>query len=150
VGNLVSIVYKPDGEPLRENGFTRIPVQEARLVEGHGIEGDLKGGSEDRHLNIMAAETVRALEADGFRTRPGQLGEQLVIDGLHIDELPVGTVVRIGSEAAVELVRKRTGCNRFEAYQDKTIADTGDRVGMMAKVKSEGTIRVGDSVSISS
>ena len=43
MAELVSIVYKPQGAAPTEGSYTRLPLQEARLVVGQGIEGDAKG-----------------------------------------------------------------------------------------------------------
>ena len=147
MSQLVSIVYKPEDAPRVEGAYTRIPLQETRLIAGHGIQGDLKGGG-DRQLNIMAVESVASLQGDGFLAKPGQLGEQLIVAGLKIDALPVGARLRIGEEAEVEVVEPRTGCGRFEAYQGRTKEEANGRMGIMARVTTSGLIRVADTVCV--
>jgi MOSC domain-containing protein YiiM len=144
MSELVSIVYKPKDAVASGEGYARVPLREARLVEDHGIEGDAKGGSGGRQLNIMAAESLRQLAGDGFRTAAGQLGEQLILAGLDVDALPSGARVRIGESACVEVVEPRTGCGRFEQYQGKLRQDAAGRLGVMARVLKGGMIRVGD------
>ena len=145
MGKLASIVYKPV-ESAVTNEFVRVPVAEARLVVGHGIEGDAKGGEPDRHLNIVSAEKVRELGSLGFDYAPGAFGEQLRVDGIDIDGLAPGTRLRFGAEALVELVRPRQGCARFEKSQQRSREETAGRLGMMAVVVESGEIRVGDEV----
>src|SRR5262245_28402388 len=101
MAKLVSIVYKPKDQPQPDGRFLRVPLQSAELVEGHGIEDDTKGGTPGRHLNIMVAENLADLEATGFNTRPGAMGEQLIIEGLILESLPQGTRVQIGQSAIV-------------------------------------------------
>ncbi|HZO89805.1 MAG TPA: MOSC domain-containing protein [Chthonomonadaceae bacterium] len=146
MSELVSIVYKPQDVDEPVSGYTRVPLQEARLIEGYGIEGDGKGGVSGRNLNLMSAESVRGLAQEGFRTGPGQLGEQLIIGGLDVDALPGGTRLQIGETACVELTKPRTGCATFERHQDKLRQEAAGRMGMMAQVIVGGTIRVGDPV----
>jgi MOSC domain-containing protein YiiM len=96
----------------------------------------------------MSAESLASLAGEGFRISPGQMGEQLIVAGLVVDTLPVGTRLQIGDEACIELTQPRTGCNRFEAYQEKSAQQAAARLGMMANVIVGGTIRVGDPVTI--
>ena len=123
MSELVSIVYKPKDAVASGEGYARVPLQQAQLVEGYGIEADAKGGSGGRQLNIMAAEAMKSLAREGFHAAPGQLGEQLTIAGLDIDSLPVGARVQIGEDACVEVVEPRTGCGKFEQYQGKSRQD---------------------------
>ncbi|HLK57300.1 MAG TPA: MOSC domain-containing protein [Chthonomonadaceae bacterium] len=148
MGELVSIVYKPqDAAPSVEN-YTRVPRQQALLVAGYGIENDTKGGHSDRHLNIMAAHALEALAEEGFRTAPGQLGEQLILADVEIDSLPPGTRLQIGDAACVELTEPRTGCGKFERHQGKLRQEAAGRLGMMARVVIGGEVAVGDPVTV--
>ena len=146
MAELVSIVYKPEGAPLASGAFTRVPAQDARLVAGYGILGDQKGGNVYRQLNVMGAESIESLAPAGYKTAPGQLGEQLVISGFDIESLPVGTRLRIGDSAVIELLRLREPCDRFESYQGRSLDGAVGKIGWMAAVVSSGVIRVGDSV----
>jgi len=148
MSELISIVHKPHNAPPAVGAFTRVPLREAQLVAGYGIEGDAKGGSQKRQLNIMSAETMQKLAAEGFLTGPGQLGEEITIAGMAIDVLPVGTLLRIGEQARVEVTEPRVGCGRFEEYQGKLRENAAGRMGVMARVIEGGMIRVGDVVSI--
>jgi MOSC domain-containing protein YiiM len=148
MSELQSIVYKPEGAAPSPNGYIRVPLQEAQLVVGKGIQGDLKGGHPTRQLNIMSAETMAALAQEGFQVAPGQLGEQLVVAGLTVDQLPAGTRLQVGETACVEVTMPRTGCDRFASYQGIAQLEAAGRLGVMAKVVTAGTIRVGDPVTI--
>jgi MOSC domain-containing protein YiiM len=96
----------------------------------------------------MSAETVQSLEADCFRTAPGQLGEQLIVAGLAVDALPAGTRLQIGPAALVEVVELRTGCAVFERHQEKSPQLAAGRLGIIAKVLVGGPIRVGDPIAV--
>jgi MOSC domain-containing protein YiiM len=74
------------------------------------------------------------------------MGEQLVLSGIPVDQLPPGTRLRLGGEAVVEVVQPRTGCDRLQCVQGCTPAQVTGRLGVMARVLAGGTIRVGDAV----
>jgi MOSC domain-containing protein YiiM len=120
------------------------------LIAGYGIEGDRKGGHPDRNLNLMAQETLNSLASEGFIAGPGQMGEQLIVDGLvqDLNTLPAGTQLQIGTQAVIELVKPRTGCERFEAIQGQSPSKVQARMGVMARVLTGGAIQVGDGVKI--
>lgn len=147
MSHIQSIVYKPKGSRNRKDAYTRVPLDAATLVAGYGIEGDRKGGSPKRQLNLMSASTVAALAAEGYQTAPGQLGEQIVIAGVELETLPAGTVLHIGDAARVELIKSRTGCERFEHIQEGRRSHSG-RLGVLARVTVSGAIKVGDAVRV--
>src|SRR5438874_665272 len=108
--SVVSIVYKPEHLPSRPPGhYTREPLAEAELVAGRGIRGDRKAGTGERHINLMAAETLEQLATEGFKTGPGEMGEQIVVRGLDLAALKPGDRVRLGAEVVLEVVKPRTG-----------------------------------------
>src|SRR5690348_14959519 len=99
MGQLESIVYKPRGAAPVPDGYTRVKVNSARLIAGHGIKHDTKAGGRNRHLNVMSADTVADLGREGFCVAPGQLGEQLILNGVKVDSLSPGDRIRIGESA---------------------------------------------------
>lgn len=143
---ITSIVYKPKGSQDPQDSYVRVPLQTAKLIVDGGIEGDAKGVP-NRQLNIMSTETIAGLEADGYKVNPGQLGEQIIVDGLKVEDLPSGTVLQFGDEAQIEVIKLRTGCNRFEHIQQPTTPFSG-RLGIIAKVLTPGEIKVGSEVKV--
>lgn len=144
---IASIVYKPIGQPNPQNDYLRVDLDNAVLVAGYGIEGDAKGGhNSDRQLNIMSYETLTNLRAQGFYTEPGQMGEQIVIHQLDVDALQPGDQVQLGMTAIIQIVKPRTGCDKFEAVQKKSRSIVQGQMGQMARVLVGGPVSVGDPV----
>lgn len=149
MGTIVSIVHTPAGiDPRPPDHYARVPVAVATLEAGRGIDTDRKGKRPDRQLNIMALETLERLRAEGYRTAPGEMGEQVVIAGLDIDRLAGGTQLRLGDEAIIEVQKPRTGCDRLRHIQGCTLAAVAGRLGVLALVLHGGTVRVGDLVAV--
>jgi MOSC domain-containing protein YiiM len=147
MGELISIVYKPNQAEPTGTGYTRAPLLHSLLVADYGIEGDAKGGGK-RQLNVMSAAVVTELAKEGFQAEPGQLGEQLIVGGVDVDALPIGARLRIGAEACIEMTEPRTGCGKFERYQGRSPQEAAGRLGMMARVVTGGPISVGDPVQV--
>jgi MOSC domain-containing protein YiiM len=147
MGEIVSIVYKPQQVDFTPpNHYARVPLEKALLVERYGIQGDRKGGHPLRQLNIMAQESLDRLCAEGFCVEPGQMGEQIVLRGVDVDDLQVGDQLRLGSSSVIEVTEKRDGCDRLERIQGYSLAQAAGRLGIMAKVITGGQIFVGDTV----
>lgn len=141
MGELVSIAFN------RQRGFPRQLHDAATVRAGHGVVGDhLAGKGQKRHLNIMDAERLEELEAEGFPAWPGELGETLVVRGVRLDTLPVGTRVRIGAAVIAETTGLRVPCEKLTPLDPRMPDAVVGRVGMMARVVEGGDIRVGDTV----
>ena len=149
MGVILSIVYQPEATDVTHGEFYRVPIDEAQLISGHGIEGDRKAGrNPKRHLNIMMRETLDSMANCGFKTAPGEMGEQLQIEGIDIESMAPGTLLKIGDTAIVRLNKPRTGCIWLEHIQGKPCADTEGKLGIMASVIESGMIRPGDKVTV--
>lgn len=151
MATLRSIVYQPIPQEYgqRIGDFMRVPAGEAKLIVDHGIEGDAKAGhNPTRQINLVSGEWLQARAAQGYKTSPGDFGEQLIIEDLAVDELQPGDKLQLGEDALIEITKGRTPCDRLEAAQGRAIEAAVGEIGMMAKVVSGGTIRVGDEVRV--
>lgn len=143
VGTLISIAYSDS------HGLPRPLHERATLVAGHGIQGDLRAGrSSARHLNIMDAETLDELKAAGFPVNSGVMGENLVVQGVRLDQQPAGTRLRIGDSVLVEITMLREPCTNLTPIDARMPEAVVERVGVMATVIEGGEIHVGDPVEI--
>ena len=149
MAKIYSIVYQPEDKKYgdRIGDFIREPLQEATLVADHGIKGDAKAGrGRSRQVNILSREWLDGLKALGYRTEPGEFGEQITVQGLEVEKLQPGERLQIGESATIEITKARTGCERLEAAQGRSNDAFGGMVGMLAKVVADGVIRVGDEI----
>jgi len=151
MGAIVSIVHTPDSvERKPADYYARVPLERTMLLADGGIDGDLKGRSQSRQLNIMAMETLEQLASEGFQTGPGEMGEQIVVSGIDLSALKAGDRLQFGESAIIEMVLPRTGCDRFEHIQRHPKGSVKGRLGIMARVVAGGEIRVGDNVRVES
>ena len=150
MAHIHSIVYQPTDQAYGErmDDYIRVPLQQALLIANHGIEGDRKAGHNPiRQLNLLSLEWLTAVGPKGYKTEPGQFGEQIIVAGLAVESLEPGARLQLGNEACIEVTKSRTGCDRLELAQGRSIEGLGS-VGVLAKVLSGGTIRVGDPVTV--
>jgi MOSC domain-containing protein YiiM len=146
---VASLVFTPGDVELRkpQDRYARVAVDRVQLVESQGIDGDAKGGSGDRQLNVMLAETLAELGREGFKAGPGELGEQIIIAGLDPAALVQGARIKLG-QAVIEVGIPRTGCARFESIQGKPKQSAKGRLGAMARVITGGEVAIGNAVEV--
>ncbi|VTR92380.1 molybdenum cofactor biosysynthesis protein : MOSC domain protein OS=Carboxydothermus hydrogenoformans (strain Z-2901 / DSM 6008) GN=CHY_0804 PE=4 SV=1: MOSC [Gemmata massiliana] len=147
MAHVASIVYRPKNTGRPQDRYERVPADRVRLVEFRGIEGDMKGSSTSRQLNVMCAETLAELGAEGFQVAPGEMGEQIVLAGLDPAALAEGTHIKLG-ESVIKVGILRTGCARFEMIQGKARELAKGRLGVLATVVAGGEVAVGDMVEV--
>ena len=80
-----------------KKGIAKHEISAAKLVVEHGMEGDAHAGDWHRQVSLLAHTYVEFMRAKGLKLKPGAFGENLVIDGLNVDELGVGSQLRVGS-----------------------------------------------------
>lgn len=150
MAKIFSIVYQPEDkkyEDKHDNDYIREPLSVATLIANHGLQGDAKAGRQpSRQLNILSKEWLESIKELGYRTNPGEFGEQIIVQGLDVDALQKGDRLQLGSLAVIEITMPRHGCMRLEAAQGRSNADYGGTVGQLARVVSGGLIQVGDPV----
>jgi MOSC domain-containing protein YiiM len=149
MGSIYSIVYQPTDREYRSRSsedFIRVPVQQANLIAGHGIEGDRKAGHHaERQINLLSREWLLRLKDVGYRIEPGQFGEQITLVGIDLEQLKLGERLQLGATACIEVRRLRNPCDRLQVAQRLTFEGL-KTIGVMGTVVTGGTIRVGDPV----
>ncbi len=128
-------------------GTSKHSVSEAELVSGYGIRGDAHAGDWHRQVSLLSLDKIDEFRARGARVEDGAFGENLVVEGIDLKSLPLGTRLRSG-EALLELTQIgkecHHGCTIFEAMGDCIMP----REGVFCRVLRGGTLRVGDSIVI--
>jgi MOSC domain-containing protein YiiM len=145
MAHVVSLVYRPQKTGRPQDRYERVAVERALLAEFQGIVGDVKGSATRRQLNVMFAETLAELAAEGFRVGPGDMGEQIVLAGVDPEAVVEGARLKFGG-AVIEIGIPRTGCARFEMIHGRPRAGVKGRLGVMATVVCGGAVAVGDAV----
>jgi MOSC domain-containing protein YiiM len=115
-------------------------------VGGKGFLGDRCFGKRHRQALLVSTRWL-----DEFGYQPGTLREQITIDMPELQDLPVGTRLQVGD---VELMIEQDcePCTKMATRLGEDPANfkakTSLKRGMLAKVKTDGRIKVGDEVQI--
>ncbi|HEX9097312.1 MAG TPA: MOSC domain-containing protein [Candidatus Dormibacteraeota bacterium] len=119
-------------------------VSSATLITGLGIEGDKHAvATSDRQVLLADQEAL-----DEVGVEPGTIKENLTVQGLHVMGLPVGSRVRLGESAVLEITNVCEPCFRMDEIRMGLKAELVGRRGMVARVITGGSIAVGDRIEL--
>jgi MOSC domain-containing protein YiiM len=131
-----------------EKGVPKKNVEEVRLLVEWGVEGDAHAGAWHRQVSLLAMESIKKMQVKGLEVRPGDFAENITTEGLDLVSLPIGTRLRVGSEALLEVTqigkKCHTGCAIFQQV-GQCIMPTE---GIFARVIEGGRIRPGDLIQV--
>ena len=132
----------------RKKGHKKSNLTEGVLIPGHGLDQDAHAGDWHRQVSLLAMESIARIQAKGLDVEPGNFAENITTQGLELWNLPIGTRLRLGSEALVEVTQIGKEChNRCAIFHQ-----VGDCVmpteGIFAIVIEGGTVRPGDDIRV--
>ncbi len=133
----------------KRKGIQKTNVPEAMLIENHGIKGDVHAGDWHRQVSILADESIDKMRVKGLdNLNPGDFAENLTTEFIKIPELNVGTRLKIGETAILEITQIGKECHHHCAIY-KAVGDcVMPREGIFARVKKGGRIKVNDVIEI--
>ena len=130
-------------------GVQKAPVDTNLFVENHGIEGDAHAGSWHRQVSLLAIGDIDTLRAKGLPDlKAGDFAENIVLSGVDLSQLGLGSRLRIGSEAEVSLTQIGKACHTRCAIYYQAGDCIMPRLGLFARVLKGGTVNTGDEVTI--
>lgn len=143
-----------------------------KLLSGLGVEGDAHAGATVKHrsrvardphqpnlrqVHLLHSELLSELQAKGFAIGAGQIGENVLTEGVDLLGLSTGTRLHLGGEAIVEVTGLRNPCVQLDRFRKGLMAAVLDRdadgglvrkAGVMAVVLSGGEVRPGDPIRV--
>jgi len=132
----------------KRKGTRKVPVEEAYLLQDYGLEEDAHAGPWHRQVSFLAAESIEKARKQGLDVTFGDFAENIATSGIDWEKVAIGTRVKLGDSAVVEITQIGKEChNRCAIYYL-----AGDcimpREGIFARVLEGGKIRCGDMVRI--
>ncbi len=129
----------------KEKGTKKSNVLRAILKEGFGIVGDAHAGSV-RQVSLLAEESIGKMRQKGLNVKPGDFAENITTKGIDLSKLEIGTKVKIGQSAILEISQIGKVCHtRCDIY-----FKAGDCImpkeGIFARVLKGGIIKPGNKI----
>ena len=154
-----------------EPGLPKLEVDAIQLIENFGVEGDYHAGEFVRHrylakkdptkpnlrqVLLIDTKILAELASQNIQLEPGMLGENIIVDGIAVMTLPIGSQIEIG-EALLEITEVRNPCYQLDemhlglldAVQNNIAGQVHRNAGMMARILSGGWVQPGDLVILS-
>ncbi|GHA51536.1 MOSC domain-containing protein [Streptomyces tauricus] len=152
--------------------FSKPNRESITLLAGLGVEGDVHAGVTVKHrfrmrkdpsqpnlrqVHLIHEELFDEVRDAGFEVAAGELGENVTTRGIDLLGLPVGTLLRLGDEAVVEVTGLRNPCAQIDTFRKglmKQVVGRGEdgkvlvRSGIMGVVVTGGPVRPGDPVEV--
>ena len=130
-----------------KKGTEKRAVAQGIFLENYGIENDAHAGKWHRQVSLLSYDKVEEFNNKGGQAEIGAFGENLLVEGIDLKKLPVGTVLtcndvvlkmtQIGKEC-------HSHCNIFHQVGDCIMP----REGVFAEVIHGGIIKPGDKMYI--
>ena len=128
-----------------QKGQRKTPRVRARFVANHGIEGDAHAGPWHRQVSLLAAADIAAMRERGLlQLAYGDFAENVVLSGVDLDTLGLGSRLRLGGEVELTITQIgkqcHTPCHIYHTVGDCIMP----RRGLFARVTIAGEAAVGD------
>jgi molybdenum cofactor synthesis domain-containing protein len=130
-----------------EKGEKKKPVDVGILRVEHGLVGDAHAGSE-RQVSLLATESIGEIRRLGLDVSAGDFAENLTTEGLSVHTLPVGTRLRVGQEAVLEITQIGKECHERCAIFEQVGTCVMPTQGVFARVVAGGEVRPGDTIEV--
>lgn len=156
----------------RTHDFSKTVVGSIEIIENLGVEGDAHAGITVKHrsrvavdpnqpnlrqVHLIQGELFEELLEGGLEVKPGDLGENILTEGISLLDLPKNTVLRIGQDVALKVTGLRNPCGQIENFRPgllKAVVGRDEagkvirKAGIMSVVLKGGTVRPGDPIEL--
>jgi MOSC domain-containing protein YiiM len=99
-------------------------------------------------VSFLAAESIEKARTDGLDVTFGDFAENIATSGIEWEKVPIGTRVKLGDSALVEITQIGKECHNKCAIYYMAGDCIMPREGIFARVLKGGRIRRGDDIHI--
>jgi MOSC domain-containing protein YiiM len=128
--------------PGRKSGHS-VGHERRRAIVGEGIEGCAHANPPKREVLFVSAEHLESVGVE-----PGAIRENLTVEGVDVQQWPIGQQVKIGDEAVFEITMICDPCHRMDELRDGLREELEGKRGMLARIVESGEVAVGDPVKL--
>lgn len=124
-------------------GSAMVELNTLNLKVSHGIEGDINANPiSPRQVLIVRYEDISDLSI-----QPGELRENIVVQGLEVDRFIPGSLLTFESGAAIRLTFHCEPCKRI-AHLVESLKSIQEKRGILGVVIKSGQIQVGSNFQV--
>jgi MOSC domain-containing protein YiiM len=144
--------HKP-GVVVSVNLSQRRTVRKTRGTEGslildRGFEGDAHAGDWHRQVSLLGQESIDEMVAAGLNVGPGDFAENITTLGIDLLDIPIGSLIKLGSDAILEISQIGKVCHTKCVIYYQAGDCVMPRDGLFAVVRAAGRVRAGDAIEV--
>lgn len=128
-------------------GTVKTRVCQGVLVEDYGILGDAHAGKWHRQVSLLSYETIERFKERGADVSDGAFGENVIVKGIDLVHLPVGTRLSCG-EITLEVTQIGKECHSHCEIYKRLGECIMPANGVFTRVIRGGIMKEGDEISI--
>ena len=131
-----------------KKGTRKKPVKKGFLIENHGLRDDAHAGPWHRQVSFLSSESIEKVRKQGLDVNVGDFAENIATSGVDWEKIAVGTLVKLGESAQVEITQIGKECHKKCSIYYLAGDCIMPKEGVFARVIKEGTILCGDGIEI--
>lgn len=128
-------------------GIQKTEVASVELRAEWGIDGDAHAGAWHRQVSLLPFEKIEDFKSKGAQVSNGSFGENLIVEGLDLRSLLIGTLFRC-NDVVLELTQVGKQCHAHCAIYHTMGDCIMPREGVFTRVVHGGVISEGDTIDI--
>lgn len=130
----------------KKKGTRKKQVNEVELIKDYGVKDDAHAGPWHRQVSFLSSENIENARKSGLNVTFGDFAENIATVGIDWKSVPVGTTVRLGEKAVVEITQIGKECYKKCAIYYAAGDCIMPKEGVFARVLEGGKIACGDVV----
>lgn len=130
-----------------KKGTQKKEIPEGHFLEEFGIENDAHAGKWHRQVSLLSYETIEAFKARGAEIGDGAFGENVIVKGIDLIHLPIGTRLSCG-DILLEVTQIGKECHSHCEIFKKMGECIMPTNGIFTRVLHGGVMRKGDEINV--
>ena len=131
-----------------KKGTEKMVVEKGVLIENFGLENDAHAGNWHRQISLLEVEKINDFNIRGGNVDFGAFGENLIVQGIDLKNLAVGSQLKIGNDSVIEITQKGKQCHHHCQIYHRVGDCIMPREGVFGKVLVGGIIAPKDNIEI--
>ena len=128
-----------------EKGTPKKNIHSANLIEDWGVEHDAHAGKWHRQVSLLSYEKIEDIKKKGAPVVDGAFGENLIVEGFDLRNLPIGTQLRSG-DVLLEITQIGKECHSHCEIYKQMGECIMPHEGVFAIVLEGGILKAGQSI----
>ena len=132
-----------------KTGMRKKNVGVGSMIEGFGIENDAHAKSDThRQVSFLAQESIQKMQDMGLDVHAGDFAENITTTGVDLLAFPLGTKIRLGDSALLEITQHGKECHTSCAIYHQAGTGVMPTEGIFGRVLEGGSVKVGDAIAV--